>query len=106
MRWDVVTMFDVLEHLPNPDETVAGLHAEWVMVSVPWCPSFTRLGGFMEWKHRRPGEHLWHWNRGTLDAFFKRLCYRPVMHSSFEDEYRPHPEQADPNILTALYRRS
>lgn len=58
----------------------------------------------MRWKHRRPGEHLWHWSRDGLDFFMGRLGYRPLMHSNFEDEFRPYPEQSKPNILTAVYR--
>lgn len=103
--WDVVTFFDSLEHLPDPAGVVRQLGAPAVMVSVPWCHYPDRPDWFMAWKHRRPGEHLWHWSRETLDRFFARLGYRAVMWSSFEDGWRANPEQAEPNILTAIYRR-
>lgn len=102
-KWDTVTFFDSLEHVANPDGLVRALSPRVVMVSVPWCHRPDDADWFMAWKHRRPGEHLWHWGRETLDQFFARLGYRPLMHSSFEDEFRPHPDQREPNILTAVY---
>lgn len=106
MRWDVVTCFDSLEHCPDPDAVIRSLDASWVMVSVPWCHYPDDPAWFRRWKHRRPGEHLWHWNKTSLDGFFALLGYRPVMWSSFEDEYRPNADQKMPNILTAIYSRS
>lgn len=104
-RWDTVTFFDSLEHLPDPAGVVRSLAPACVMVSVPWCHYPDRPEWFMPWKHRRPGEHLWHWNRHTLDRFFAELGYAPLMHSTFEDEFRPNPAQPEPNILSAVYRR-
>lgn len=104
--WDAVTFFDVLEHLPDPAGVVQALSPTWVMVSVPWCHYPDKPDWFMGWRHRRPGEHLHHWNRATLDAFFAGLGYSPLMHSSFEDQYRPHPDQPEPNVLSAIYRRA
>ena len=105
-RWDVATFFDSLEHVPDPDVLMRELNPTWVMISVPWCHRPGDPAWFMRWKHRRPGEHLWHWGRESLDGFFASLGYRPVMHSSFEDEYRPNPDQPEPNILTAIYKRA
>ncbi len=103
--WHAVTFFDSLEHLPDPAGCVSALGAEWVMVSVPWCHRPEDWNWFGPWKHRKPGEHLWHWNAGTLGELFHGLGYRAVMANSFEDECRPNPTQAEPNILTALFRR-
>ncbi len=104
-RWDVVTFFDSLEHLPDPAGQVRRLNPAWVMASVPNCAHPDDWEWLSRWRHLRPGEHLWHWGRDTLDRFFAQLGYRPVMHSSFEDEFRPNPTQPEPNILTAIYRR-
>lgn len=105
VRWHAVTFFDSLEHLPDPAATVDTLAPVWVMVSVPWCHHPERWEWFGRWKHRRPGEHLWHWGRETLAAFFAALGYREVMSGCVEDDFRPHPEQPEPNILTAVFRR-
>jgi SAM-dependent methyltransferase len=103
--WDVATFFDSLEHLVDPAATVKALGARLVMVSVPECHFPDLPNWFMRWKHRRPGEHLWHWNRRSLGRMMARLGYFEVMASNFEDVYRPNPLQAEPNILTGLYRR-
>ncbi len=103
--WDAVTFFDSLEHVPDPSAVVRGLDAEWVVVSVPWCHHPERWEWFGPWKHRRPLEHLHHWNRDTLAALFADLGYREVATGCVEDDFRPNPEQGEPNILTAIYRR-
>ncbi len=105
LTWHAVTFFDSLEHLVDPAGTIQRLDPRWLMISVPWCHHPNDRAWFMRWKHRRPGEHLWHWGRQDLDAFLEPLGYRPVMHSSFEDAWRPNPAQPDSNILTAVYRR-
>lgn len=104
--WHAVTFFDSLEHLPDPAACVRSLAPEWVMVSVPWCHRPQDWDWFGPWKHRRPGEHLHHWNRETLVAFFAGLGYAEVMSGCLEDDWRPNPTQREPNILTALFRRS
>jgi hypothetical protein len=103
--WDVVAFFDSLEHLADQAGTIRDLDAEWVMVSVPNCARPDDWRWLSQWRHLRPGEHLWHWGRPTLARFFRQLGYREVMVSHFEDEYRPNPDQPEPNILTAIYRR-
>lgn len=103
--WDVVTFFDSLEHLADPATTIRRLGASVVMVSVPWCHRPQDAEWFMAWKHRRPGVHLWHWNHNTLNRLFARCGYRLLMMSSFEDAYRPHPEQPEPNILSAIFQK-
>jgi SAM-dependent methyltransferase len=103
--WDVLTCFDSLEHVPSPSVLIKQTGAKHVMISVPECHYPDRPEWFMRWKHRKPGEHLWHWNRVSLDGFMKRLGYAPLMHSPFEDDYRPRYDPALPNILTAIYRR-
>jgi len=104
-KFDVVTFFDSLEHLPDPAGLVGELAPRVVMVSVPECHYPNTAEWFMDWKHRRPGEHLWHWNRRTLPAFMARLGYQCEMLSWFEDEFRPNHDQAEPNILTGIFTR-
>lgn len=104
-EWDVATFFDSLEHLRDPDETVATVDAQYVMVSVPWCHYPDNWEWFSTWRHYRVGEHVWYWNRESLDLLFQLLGYHPIMHSSFEDKFRPNPQQDEPNILSAIYER-
>ena len=103
--FDVVTFFDSLEHLPDPKEPIHHLNPRFIMISVPECHYPNEESWFMNWKHRRPGEHLYHWNRNSLDRFFGDLGYQPIMHSSFEDDFRPRYDSDLTNILTAIYRK-
>lgn len=103
--WDVVTFFDSLEHLPDPAGTIRNLNPEWIMISVPECCHPTDPDWFLAWKHRRPGEHLWHFSQQGLDQFMFGCGYRGVEYSHLEDTYRP-PENCNPNILTAIYRKA
>lgn len=103
--WDVVTFFDSLEHLVDPAAVVASLDARAVFVSVPWCHLPEDQEWFMGYYHRRPGEHLWHWSRDTLVAFFAALGYRCVMTSSFEDVIRLPWKIDQDNILSGLFVR-
>lgn len=102
--WEVVTFFDSLEHLPDPADTIRRLNPLWLMVSVPHChyPNFPNW--FMPWKHRRPGEHLWHFTRVGLDTLMHQCGYQCVAHTYFEDEFRPRYDPALNNILTGIYR--
>lgn len=104
-KWDVVCCFDSLEHVPDPAGLVGAFRPRHLLVSVPWCHYPERWDWFGPWKHRRPGEHLWHWGRESLDRLLGPAGYRPILHSSFEDEFRPNPAQAEPNVLTALFVR-
>ena len=102
--WDVVTFFDSLEHLSNPAEAIRDLQPAWIMVSVPWCHYPDHPGCFLGWKHRKPGEHLWHFSAEGLDEFMHWMGYEPVMRSCFEDEIRTRDGDL-PNILSAIFRR-
>lgn len=103
--WDVVTFFDSLEHLIDPQGAIGRLNSRTVMISVPECHRPEDQAWFMAWRHRKPGEHLWSWNRQTLTAMMGRFGYHCVMVSNFEDEFRTPYDPLLTNILTAIYRR-
>ncbi|MEK7557516.1 MAG: class I SAM-dependent methyltransferase [Patescibacteria group bacterium] len=103
--WEVVTFFDSLEHVPDPAGTIAALAPKVIMLSTPECHYPGRPDWFMNWKHRKPGEHLWHWNRHSLSFFLAYLGYSLLMVSNFEDDIRLPYDPELPNILTAIYRR-
>ena len=82
--FDLVTLWDVLEHLPEPVETLRAaasllrpdgrLLVETQNVGSP----FARLLG-RRWQHYKHAEHLWHFNRRTLRDGLKRAGLRPVL---------------------------
>jgi len=102
-HFDVVCFFDSLEHFTNID-FVQNLDANYVVVSLPWC-HYLNDEWFTNWKHRRPGEHFWHFNDSTLPAFMKSQGYECISLTSIEDLIRK-PKDGLPNILSAVFKRA
>jgi len=58
----------------------------------------------MNWKHRRPDEHLWHFNEKSIENFFNEMGYDMVDYSNIEDLIRT-TEHEYPNILTCIFKK-
>ena len=101
-EYDVVTFYDSLEHFTNI-EFVHDLQCNYLVISVPECHYPEDEEWFMNWKHRRVDEHLWHFNRHSLKEFL--VGYELVSESTVEDVIRKNPEQPENNIITVVYRR-
>jgi ADP-L-glycero-D-manno-heptose 6-epimerase len=102
--FQVITFFDSLEHFPKID-FVENLNCEFVFISLPNC-YYTDKTWFENWKHRKPGEHIWHFNEYTLELFFNRMGFVSVSPCLLhEDIIRKNPEQVEPNILCRLFRK-
>jgi hypothetical protein len=99
-EWDVVTFFDSLEHFVE----LPKVRAKFVVVSVPWFHPFSNEQWFENWKHRRPGEHLWHFNSATLSSAFEGMGMKSIYCGNPEDEIRK-PTDGLPNILTMVFAR-
>jgi hypothetical protein len=103
--YDVVTFFDSLEHFDDIT-IIKNLKCKYVFISVPWCPTTDAASPtFLNWYHRRPDEHLWHFNKESLLAFFDEYGYKPVLEGlPVEDAIRKNAAVGNrPNILTALF---
>jgi len=100
--YDVITFFDSLEHFIDID-IVGFLKCNYVMISVPCCHNFSD-DWFLNWKHRRPDEHLWHFNEQSLTNFFTEHNYTLVSLSNIEDTIRK-PIDDNTNILTAIFKK-
>jgi hypothetical protein len=104
--FDVITFFDVLEHFDDPT-IIEELDCSYIMISVPWCHWRGDQDDqwFANWKHRRPDEHLWHFNNLSLVKFFAECGYSLVSLCSIEDIIRK-PETPLPNILTGIFKKN
>jgi len=102
-KFDVVCFFDVLEHFDNIYD-ISKLNANFILVSVPQC-HYLSDEWFENWKHRKPGEHLWHFDEQALVAFFNEIGYDLVLSSNIEDTIRKPVNTVMPNILTCLFRK-
>jgi SAM-dependent methyltransferase len=102
--WDVVCFFDSLEHFDDIS-IVSNLRTEYVFIAVPWC-HYVDDAWFARWHHRKPNEHLWHFDKAALLAFFAEHGYACVYSSNAEDAIRQNPSVgALPNILSAIFKR-
>lgn len=100
--YDVITFFDSLEHFENI-EFVKDLKCKYTCISVPYC-SYPNDEWFRNWKHRRPNEHLWHFDEKSLPSFMNRMGYKLISSSNIEDSIRKN-EGEKVNILTCIFEK-
>lgn len=101
--YEVICFFDVLEHFENID-FVKDLKCEYVFLSVPWC-HYIDDEWFFNWKHRKPDEHLWHFNEKSIVTFFKENGFDLVNYSNVEDVIRKSVDGSK-NILTCVFKKN
>jgi len=89
-EFDVATAIEVLEHVPDPEATVAEMARvaeRWVLVSVPREPLWRGLnlarGSYWRALGNTPG-HVNHWSRGSLVRMLSR-------HGTVEEARSPFP---------------
>lgn len=102
-HYDVICFFDVLEHFEKID-FVQDLKCDYIFLSLPWCHNFSDEW-FSNWKHRRPDEHLWHFDEKSIKNFFNEMGYEMIDHSNIEDLIRVSNEDY-PNILTCIFKKN
>ena len=102
-HYDVICFFDVLEHFEKID-FVQDLKCDYIFLSLPWCHNFSDEW-FSNWKHRRPDEHLWHFDEKSIKNFFNEMGYEMIDYSNIEDLIRVSNEDY-PNILTCILKKN
>jgi len=101
-KFDVVTFFDSLEHVEDPYTLIKKIDTKYIHISVPWCHIQERgKDWFMNWKHRRHDEHLYHFNLDSLIRFFEYFGYKLIKYSNIEDTIRKSDEEN--NILSCIF---
>lgn len=101
-EYDVITFFDSLEHMKNI-EIIKKLKCNYICISVPWCHYFDD-NWFNTWKHRKPDEHLWHFDDVSLKKFMNRMGYETINICNLEDVTRKN-NQSYQNILTGIFKK-
>lgn len=82
-QYDVVTFWDVLEHLQDPLAVILGLKTKFVFACTPNAV-FGDIRNIFNWHHYYPGEHVHYFNKKSLEALFKAAGYK-VIHQSFDE---------------------
>ena len=101
--YDVITFFDSMEHFTDlsflPD-----LKCSFVVVSVPECHYPENTEWFINWKHRKPNEHIYHFSRRALLQFMAENGNMTVAIGNVEDAIRGNLD-GDSNILTGIFKK-
>jgi len=100
---EIITFFDSLEHFTDI-EWVKNLKCDYVVISLPWCTNGSDDEWFENWKHRKPDEHLYHFNEVNLERFMNRQGFEMINHCNIEDKVRID-KTLSPNILTATFKK-
>lgn len=101
--FDIVTMFDSFEHMPDLNEPFKAAPRMFV-VTVPWLPEGVTDESIKAWRHYKPNEHLHYFTDKSLRAIFSRHGYGSVESKNIEDIIRKNP-QVTPNTMTYIFRR-
>lgn len=93
-KFDVVTMWHVLEHIPSPKDLLEGVldvlnPGGVVVVSVPNFASWQSRVFKGGWFHLDPPRHITHFDRETLFALFESLDLEISSERTFHVEYGP-----------------
>ncbi|MFW5847701.1 MAG: class I SAM-dependent methyltransferase [bacterium] len=104
-KFEVITFFDCLEHFKDIS-FVKDLMCDFIVITLPWCHYYIEGDEwFKNWKHRKPDEHLWHFNDESLSNFMKENGYMYISTTNVEDVIRK-PIDNNKNILTGIYKKN
>lgn len=101
--YDVITFFDSLEHFQDPT-FIKNLNCNFLCVSIPWCHYMGDDDWFKNWKHLRPEEHFWHFDKNSLIKFMAENNYEYILGGNLEDLIRK-PDKDRENILTCIFKK-
>ena len=87
----------------NVIDFVKELKTKYIYISVPFCHNDNE-DWFMNWKHRREDEHLWHFGLLSLENFMLDMGFEAVKMSSIEDTIRIG-NGIESNILTGIFKK-
>lgn len=102
--FDVVCFFDSLEHFSDI-EFLRKIKTKYLFISYPECHFYNDMERFMTWKHRRPDEHIYHFNRYSLQSYLMKCGFVCIADSDIEDTIRK-PEGTLNNITSLIFRKS
>lgn len=101
---DILTMWDVIEHLVLPTEPLELCNPQWVFLCTPNIDNATQTDLF-GWKHYKPGEHLHYFNLKSLMAVLGCAGY-VVMAYDFEEGTIRDPQNPEAILSVAARKRN
>lgn len=103
-RVDVVTFFDSLEHFKDIS-IVLKFNTKYIVITAPDCHYDALNPKFMTWKHRKPGEHLHHFNVQALNYYMIYHGWYFLYSQNIEDSIRGLGLDNQTNTFTSIYVR-
>lgn len=115
-EFDVVVMFDVLEHFTNPVEELSRIQkllkpGGWLYLSTPCRDSFTAQSDVLSWGENKPPEHLFLFayddiekllEKYNLFVFDAKGIYSDRMYILARCGCKPERKYHKPNLLFAM----
>jgi hypothetical protein len=99
--FNTVTFWDSLEHIPQFYAVLQKLNPEWLFIT---CPNLESVkGSIKNWKHYRPKEHLYYFDKYSLEVILESLGYK-VQEFNF-DEGRIRDPKNPEAIITVVAKR-
>lgn len=106
LKFDVITMFDALEHFEDVNEVMDQAQAMLVDggILVVSLPNFKKehAKNMDEWRHYRPGEHLFYLSVDSMKQLCKKHHFELLEYNFSESTIRKPPED---NIATYIMRK-
>lgn len=81
--FDTATMWDSLEHLPNPSCLLKLLGVRLIFISIPVINDFQFL---TTWKHFKPDEHIFYFSERGLEFLMNANGFRLLEKNRMEEE--------------------
>lgn len=90
-QFDILTMWDVIEHLHEPLQVIKQICPRFLFLSTPNLECVTEP--VRNWRHYRPAEHLYYFDRHSLKELLEYAGYEVVEVNYEEGELRDpdHP---------------
>ena len=112
-NWQVIAMFDVLEHIPDLNY-LDQFNCDYLYLAVPIC-QWNRIMAeegeaaadqwLKNWRMLLPNEHIHHFDNDSLCAWMDDQGFDCLHTIVLEDGLRLRAGETGPNILTALFKK-
>jgi len=99
-KWDAILFWDSLEHIPDFGGEIKKLDPEYLFITTPNLEAVN--GSIKEWKHYRPGEHIYYFDQYSLEVILDNFGYE-ILEKNFEEGKLRDPKK--PNHIIGIVAR-
>lgn len=103
-KWDLMTAFDVLEHLEDIN-FIFDINWNYCYLSFPETPLVTDWHELINWRHFKTNEHIWMLNSNGVRNWMRAHECEIVMEDAYEDCIRKRWNNNNVNIWSMLVCR-